>query len=300
MQRPRQVKEITGQVFGRLTALRFTKTVPTKSGATAYWLFRCSCGNEIEVAGSSVRSGNTRSCGCLDRDSIASRNRRHGAAARGRKTPEYIALRNMLSRCYNSRHDHFARYGGRGIEVCDRWRFGEDGKSGFECFLLDVGPRPSPAHSIDRYPDNDGHYAPSNCRWADRSDQVRNSTAITEIETPRGRMSIIEAAEQFGIAYGCLRTRIRYGWDHVKAVTEPTRHVHTLFFRGDEITFRQAEKISGLDESTIKKRISAGYSPEAAITTPRQKPGPKARVSPTTPIPSSVAAAPRHERPSER
>jgi hypothetical protein len=80
----------------------------------------------------------------------------------------------MISRCKNPKNIGYKNYGGRGIRVCDRWRFGEDGKSGYECFISDVGRRPSSDHSIDRYPDNDGNYEPTNVRWATRKEQRDN------------------------------------------------------------------------------------------------------------------------------
>jgi hypothetical protein len=80
---------------------------------------------------------------------------------------EYMAWYNMIRRCCNPRHQDFARYGGRGIRVCERWRHD------FMVFLSDMGPRPSRAHSIDRC-DNDGGYEPANCRWATPSQQRRN------------------------------------------------------------------------------------------------------------------------------
>jgi hypothetical protein len=80
---------------------------------------------------------------------------------------EYMAWDALIRRCCDPRHASFARYGGRGIHVCERWRHD------FMAFLADMGPRPSPAHSIDRR-DNDGGYEPGNCRWATRSQQQRN------------------------------------------------------------------------------------------------------------------------------
>ena len=91
--------------------------------------------------------------------------------ANGRKqpTPEYSAWYNMKRRCYNKNQKDYPRYGGRGIFVCNRWL------DSYEAFLEDMGRRPSSRHSIDRI-DNDGNYTPSNCRWADITEQNRNSS----------------------------------------------------------------------------------------------------------------------------
>lgn len=83
------------------------------------------------------------------------------------KTPEYTAWESMIRRCHSSGWKRYADYGGRGIRVCDRWR------SSFVAFYESIGPRPSALHSLDRI-DNDGHYEPSNVRWATRAQQMRN------------------------------------------------------------------------------------------------------------------------------
>jgi hypothetical protein len=156
--------DLSGQVFGRLTVLA---RAANRGRATA-WHCRCTCGTTTIVRAGHLRSGNTRSCGCWKRAAIATGlHRTHGHARHGAHTPEYYCWRAMRERCDSPKASSFTYYGGRGITVCVRWR------ESFEAFLADMGPRPSPQHSIDRL-DNDGNYEPGNCRWATRSEQRRN------------------------------------------------------------------------------------------------------------------------------
>jgi hypothetical protein len=79
----------------------------------------------------------------------------------------------MIRRCTSPTDSDFARYGCLGVRVCDRWRHGEGGLTGYQCFVADMGPKPIPKHSLDRI-DNDGDYAPENCRWATTTQQAAN------------------------------------------------------------------------------------------------------------------------------
>ena len=160
--------DLTGLRFGRWTVLHYKETVNKQP----YWSCRCDCGAESAVLGMTLRSGGSRSCGCLRRELNTKRSTIHGQTI-GRwegkgPTPEYIAWRGMISRCYNPKTKRFEDWGGRGITVCDRWR------SSFLAFLEDMGRRPSLDHSIDRYPNNDGNYELGNCRWATPKEQASN------------------------------------------------------------------------------------------------------------------------------
>ncbi len=119
----------------------------------------------------------------------------------------------MRGRCRDPRNKCFANYGGRGITVCERW-------SDFAAFLADMGPRPSLEHSIDRI-DNSAGYSPENCRWATKSDQMRNTRRNNNL-TFRGETLCVSAwAERVGIARRTLLSRIKLGWSVERVLTAP-------------------------------------------------------------------------------
>jgi hypothetical protein len=164
MLKGRPVVEMTGRRFGRLVVVRLLE----RRGKSAYfWECRCDCGIVKGFDGHSLRRGHVQSCGCLKRDLDRMKMVTHGDSRAGRVTPEYRAWRGMKSRCYRTTIKCYPYYGGRGIRVCDRWL------TSFENFLADMGRRPSSQHSLERK-DPDGHYEPSNCKWATKEEQMKN------------------------------------------------------------------------------------------------------------------------------
>jgi len=156
-------EEQVGERFGRLVVV---EEMEMKRRWQRRVLVRCDCGTEKGVRLTSLTSGNTKSCGCLQKELIALRGLVHGHTARKVITSEYAAWRAMLQRCLNARHRAWRNYGGRGITVCDRWR-------DFKNFLADMGHKPSPDHSLDRI-DNNAGYSKENCKWSTSSEQNRN------------------------------------------------------------------------------------------------------------------------------
>jgi hypothetical protein len=162
--------ELAGQRFGKLIAI---ECIGINKAGLRLWRCACDCGNRKITAGRDLQRGHSISCGCVQATQLGEALTQHGHAKAGRATSEYRSWTAMRARCSSPKNKDFKHYGGRGIKVCDRWMNGEDGWTGFECFLGDMGPKPTPRHSIER-DDNDGHYEPANCRWATQAEQVRN------------------------------------------------------------------------------------------------------------------------------
>lgn len=122
----------------------------------------------------------------------------------------------MRRRCTDTTNNRYKQYGGRGIKICERW-------NDFYAFLSDMGPRPSPRHSIERN-DNNGNYEPNNCRWATMKEQCRNRTTSRIVEFRGYSMSLAEAADIAGLPYTVVRARFyRLKWPLEECLTRPTR-----------------------------------------------------------------------------
>ncbi len=151
------VIDLTGQRFGRLIAVSI-------GSDRRHWTCLCDCGRSVNVRSDCLKSGNSRSCGCLKRDSAT----KHGHSHKNAATPPtrtYTSWQAMWTRCTKESSDNFKYYGANGITVCERWK-------DFGAFLCDMGERPA-GTSIDRI-DNSRGYKPGNCRWATPKQQALN------------------------------------------------------------------------------------------------------------------------------
>jgi hypothetical protein len=189
-----------GQRFTRLTVLRFDST---DSNYNKRWWCRCDCGVEKAILQDKLKLGKTKSCGCYGKEFrenliIKSKEERREAGKRG--------YRVMIERCYNTENRSYHRYGGRGLKVCDRWKEGEENKSGWECFFEDMGPKPKNG-TLNRV-DKLENYSPNNCYWADKND---DDTEIYDNGRPKGPVKepIVYATSKEAWAARALRHQKR-------------------------------------------------------------------------------------------
>lgn len=184
-----------GDRSGRLTVLEVVKR---KQGI--YLRCKCDCGSEKIVYKANFIGGKSKSCGCLAKEVTSRIKKTHGMAG----TKEYRAWRAMLNRCYWKKGARYKSYGGRGISVCSRWR------DSFDAFLKDMGMAPTKRHSLGRI-DNDKSYFPENCRWETSCQQANNTTRSVMVKTPKGVMTVKQAADLYGVDYAAMSYRAKNG-----------------------------------------------------------------------------------------
>jgi len=200
----------------------------------------------------------------------------------------------MKKRCFNPNYERFDRYGGRGITVCERWL-------DFDNFYADMGPRPSPQHSLDRE-NNDGDYEPNNCRWATKLEQANNTSINRFVIVDGISMTVAQAARVTGLSYATVSARSYldpvisqekyehnglsltvHGWARrsgrsVKKLREAlacgvsiseaiktTSSREKLFFRGEYKTLREWTKLFKANHSKVRSCLKRGWSLEEAL-----------------------------------
>lgn len=164
------------------------------------WRCRCTCGKTFDAAGVSLRDGSVKGCArCAHARRSASATKHGGVGTR-----EYVCYSAMKQRCNDTANKRYARYGGRGIAVCTRWA------DSFANFLEDMGPQPSPLHSIERM-NSDKNYEPGNCVWATKEVQANNRSNNTRIEIGGRIQTLTQWARETGIHRTVISRRIQRG-----------------------------------------------------------------------------------------
>lgn len=201
--------DLTDETFGRLRVLG--REGINKHGQLT-WACECECGNRKVTLGMLLRKGQVQSCGCLQKEITASINKTHGKAA----TPIYYIWRSMMDRCHAPKSNAYSRYGGRGINVCERWQ-------SFEDFYADMGDRPE-GKSLERI-DNNGDYSPENVVWADAKAQANNRRSNVILEHNGEKKTMQQWADQLGVKIQTIWARIDRGWTVDRALTQEVRNV---------------------------------------------------------------------------
>jgi len=194
-----KLEDFSGQRFGRLSVISRTE----KGGKYVRWSCVCDCGNFATVSSTHLKTGHTKSCGCV-RNEIASDRARSMAKHGMWNTPEWNCWKAMKDRCLRKTHSKYHLYGGRGITVCQVWI------DSFDMFFAHIGHRPGPSHSIDRIDSSNG-YEPGNVRWADNFQQNNNKRNNVTIEVDGVSMTAAELSRRFGITHRAAVYRIRNG-----------------------------------------------------------------------------------------
>ncbi len=216
-------KSMIGKKYNMLTVVDF---VQKPNSSKWYAKCICDCGNKKLSLPYQIKSGAVKSCGCLkikqsknfgSMQPLSKGNLKDGRS----KHPLYGTWQQMIDRCENPQVNHYDRYGGRGIKVCDEWhdfwKFVEWSDS--------VGGRPK-GYTIDRI-DNDGNYCPENCRWADWGTQTRNKSSNIVVEYNGVSKTLIEWSIETGIEHQTLLNRFNRGWSSERMLTEkPRRNSH--------------------------------------------------------------------------
>lgn len=198
---------LVGQKYGRLSVISRESNI----GRWSAWLCYCECGKSLTVKTISLRSGNTKSCGCFRAETASTRFRKHGL----KNSAEYKIWSLMRDRCNNPNNPKYEYYGGKGVTVCKRW-------DDFACFLADMGKRPTEGHTIDRK-DGKLNYCPENCRWSTRKEQARNRSNTVMLTVEGIEKPLAEWAEIKNIPYDILKKRIWRGWDTERAINQDYR-----------------------------------------------------------------------------
>lgn len=211
----RQSSINVGNVFGRLTVME-----RVSRAGRGMFVCKCECSKIKEIYGYNLRSGATRSCGCLNKEVAVARHIKHGHHSRNFTTPEYRAWAAMIGRCTNPNNNAAKDYSLRGITVSEQWL-------DFATFLKDMGPRPSPKHTLGRI-DNDKGYCKENCRWETRTQQARNRRSNKYVLFRGEKICLAELAIRHNLSPQTLWKRLKRGWSLEEAISTKEKYPNEL------------------------------------------------------------------------
>lgn len=198
--------DLVGKMFGSLIVRQMLPRQSCICDCT-------SCGRQNLVKNyCHLESGAIQSCGCLTASLISKRMTRHGHSRRSGESAEYRIWCGMVQRCTNPNLKYYKDYGGRGIYIDPRWLK-------FENFLEDMGTRPTGKHQLDRFPENDGPYTKSNCRWATSKENNNNRRSCRMITAFGKTQTTTQWAEEYGIDDKKFRRRLDSGWPVLRALS---------------------------------------------------------------------------------
>lgn len=240
---------VFGQRFGKLKVIIGAGRM--RRPGRKHWiraaLVVCDCGSPMKAVQLSVLGKLVNSCGCNQGSP------KHGMQG----TPEYRAWADAKQRCYNPNHKRYSRYGARGIYMCDEWL------NSFEAFYAYMGPRPSPAHTLERK-DNDKPYCPENCVWAIWDEQWRTRSTSLIVTYQGQQMTMTEAAVAAGIPPARALDRRRRGLPESEWFNPENRQGGSAYvtYQGERMKIVDAADRAGVNVGTVRRRIRQGW-PEA-------------------------------------
>ena len=210
-------EDLTGRKFNKLTVVRFLEP-SERENKTRSWLCKCECGNFVQVNASKLKTGHTRSCGCLVNEHISNLNRKYEYSNKRL----YSIYEAMLDRCNNPNSSKYHNYGGRGIKVCQEWIESYDT---FAQWAFDSGYAPLAKRgecTLDRV-DVNGNYEPNNCRWITNSEQQLNRRN-NHLITYNGKTQTVK---EWGIELGIPDKKLRWHLQQGKSLEEIVRYFET-------------------------------------------------------------------------
>lgn len=242
--------DITGQKFGKLTAIKLDHIKKEKHGTRHFWLFKCECGKECIINKQYAISGHTKSCGCSKSEMITNALLTHNLS----KSRIYITYHSMIARCYKETVQAYKNYGKRGIKVYDEWK---NDFMAFYNWAMANGYKDD--LTLDRINVN-GNYEPDNCRWITKGEQTRNTRHNRNV-TFRGKTHCVsEWAEIYKIDKRLLGQRLNAGWSFTRAVKTPAseykqRSEKLIEYQGELHTLKEWTEILQIHSTTFYRKL---------------------------------------------